>query len=147
MTCPYPRMSSIIPRTSVLTASLIALILTGCAQVQFAACPADLNAMRSETLYFGSNKPGGTVSDEEWRRFLAESVTPRFPRGLTAWQAQGQWRGASGAIEQEHSHVLSIIHSGSVADEQALAGIVTTYKRLFRQEAVLRVSTGVCVSL
>lgn len=103
--------------------------------------------MRSETVYFGSNRPDGRVSDDEWRRFLADTVTPRFPAGLTAWQAHGQWRGASGIIEQEHSHVLAIIHSGSVADEQALASIVATYKTQFRQEAVLRVSTGVCVGL
>jgi hypothetical protein len=37
-----------------------------------------------ETLYFGRSRPdGGTVSDEEWKIFLADIVTPRFPEGLT----------------------------------------------------------------
>ena len=51
----------------------------------------------SELLYFGSATPEGRVSAEDWSAFLAETVTPRFPDGLTAWPASGQWRGKAGA--------------------------------------------------
>ena len=36
-------------------------------------------------LYFGLSRPGGAekVSAEEWRGFLDNFVTPRFPDGLT----------------------------------------------------------------
>lgn len=128
-------------------ATLLVLSALGCAQMPAGVCAPGLSAMRSETVFFGSNQPGGTVSDEQWRRFLAEAVTPRFPRGLTAWQAQGQWQGASGVIEQEQSRVLSIIHAGTASEEQGLASVVSAYKSTFRQEAVLRVSTAVCISL
>ena len=106
-----------------------------------------MNPMRSETIYFGTNKPGGTVSEEEWRRFLAEAVTPRFPDGLSVWQASGQWRGKSGVIEREHSQVLSLIHVDSPKDEKGLSEVISAYKSKFNQEAVLRVSNTVCTSL
>ncbi|MBL8529464.1 MAG: DUF3574 domain-containing protein [Burkholderiales bacterium] len=36
-------------------------------------------------LYFGTDKPSGRVTPEDWAQFLSETVTPRFPAGLTAW--------------------------------------------------------------
>lgn len=60
-----------------------------------------------EQLFFGRNMPGGqVVSDSAWINFLSEVVTPRFPDGLTVFQAAGQWRGADGKIEREASFVL-----------------------------------------
>ena len=44
------------------------------------------------TLYFGLAHPLGKVSESQWQAFLREEVTPRFPDGLTVWQADGQWR-------------------------------------------------------
>src|SRR5262245_20410541 len=39
-------------------------------------------------LYFGRSIPGGgQVSDNEWEKFLADVVTPRFPDGFTILNA------------------------------------------------------------
>src|SRR3954454_16187277 len=95
----------------------MAIVAAGCAANPAPAptpalsCATGDTALVRETLYFGRNRPGvGTVSDAEWQRFLAEVVTPRFPSGLTVQEASGQWKGASGAIEQERSEILTVYH-------------------------------------
>lgn len=110
-------------------------------------CPSGQQAAVQESLYFGTDKPAGRVSPEDWAQFLGESVTPRFPEGLTAWQASGQWRSASGAVIREPSYVLSLVHPPSGAAERAIRELVASYKARFQQEAVLRVKTNVCITL
>jgi len=100
-----------------------------------------------DRLYFGRNIPaGGSVSERDWAAFLAEVVTPRFPAGLTAWPAGGQWRSADGTIVHELSFVLELIHPDGAATERAVREIADEYKRRFSQEAVLRVRDRVEVS-
>ncbi len=100
-----------------------------------------------ESLYFGTAKPTGVVTPAEWAEFLKSTVTPRFPQGLTVWQASGQWRGSDGAIVSEASHVLNLVHANDAANENAVFEIVAAYKSLFQQEAVLRVKAHACTSL
>ncbi len=102
--------------------------------------------MTTEHLYFGTNKAGGLVTAEDWSTFLSDTVTPRFPQGLSVWQASGQWQSAAGPIIHESSYVLDIVHEESAVDEQAIAEIMNTYKERFQQEAVLRVKGTACVS-
>lgn len=135
-------------------AMLLALLtITGCAThplqggLAAPACEAGDEAMVRDTLYFGRNRPdGGTVGDAEWRGFLDGVVTPRFPDGLTVTHATGQWRGASGAVEQEASEVVTLLHAGDAVARGKVAEIAAEYKRRFRQEAVLRERTGACAS-
>jgi hypothetical protein len=125
----------------------VALACAGCAATPRGACGAGEQAMVTETLYFGPNIPGGgTVSDADWAAFVAEDVTPRFPDGLTTWSATGQWRGASGAVEQEGSHVLHLLRPDDPARAAAVAEVARAYKARFRQEAVLRERTPACIS-
>jgi hypothetical protein len=118
----------------------------GCTTPGEATCRPDEKRRVSDTLYFGAAKPGGTVAPAEWSRFLDEWVTPRFPEGLTVWQASGQWRGADGRIVEEPSRVLNLIHAGATVDERKVEEISGEYKRRFQQEAVLRTRGAVCVS-
>lgn len=111
------------------------------------ACPSGQDAAVQELLYFGTDKPSGRVTPEDWAQFLSETVTPRFPAGLTAWQASGQWRSASGAVVQESSYVLSLVHPHSAAAEKAVLELIASYKARFQQEAVLRVKANACISL
>ncbi len=102
--------------------------------------------MTNEYLYFGTAKPEGQVSADDWRTFLDDSVTPRFPQGLSVWRASGQWKSASGPIVREPSYVLNIVHESSETTDAAIVGIMSAYKARFRQEAVLRVRSTACVS-
>jgi hypothetical protein len=131
------------PRAA-LAAFALALALAACTST--AVAPADSVVL--DRLYFGRSMPGDrTVSDDEWKSFLSESVTPRFPEGLTFWRADGQWRDAAGRITPESSYVLEIVHIDSDASERSIDAIRSDYRRRFDQESVLRVRAAVRVQL
>ncbi len=125
---------------------LAAFVVAGCASLRSQACRATEDLVVADTLYFGTNKPGGIVSDAEWQAFLATDVTPRFPQGITSWQASGQWRSATGALEHESSHVLQLVHPDNADTERAVREVMDLYRKRFEQEAVLRVRLPACTS-
>ncbi len=98
------------------------------------------------TLYFGLTRPAGTVSERDWRTFVRREVTPRFPDGLTIWEAEGQYRHADGRIGRERSKVLLLVHDDTPRARATLGDLVATYKRLFEQESVLWESAMVCAT-
>jgi hypothetical protein len=109
------------------------------------SCATGDTVLVRETLYFGRNRPGGgTVSEAEWRSFLAEVVTPRFPLGLTVQEATGQWKGANGSVEQERSEIVTVFHPDDDAARRSVHDIALEYKRRFQQEAVLRERIPTC---
>jgi hypothetical protein len=111
----------------------------------FAHCATGDTALVRDVLYFGRNTPGGTeLSDSAWQQFVDEVVTPRFPAGLTIWDAAGQWRGSSGRVERERSKVLTLLHPGDSPSESSVAEAIAEYKQRFTQEAVLRERTPTC---
>lgn len=110
-----------------------------------AHCAIGDTALVRDVLYFGRNTPGGTeLSDSAWQQFVDEVLTPRFPAGLTIWDAAGQWRGASGQVERERSKVLTLLHAGDPSADGLVAEAVGEYKRRFAQEAVLRERVTTC---
>ncbi|MEY4752395.1 MAG: hypothetical protein RJA44_70 [Pseudomonadota bacterium] len=132
-------------RHSALLAAALAVLLTGCAATA-PTCPSGQQPRVNELLYFGTAKPGGVVSQQEWSGFLADVVTPRFPRGLSVWPAAGQWLSNDGALVRESSYVLNIVHADEAAAETALQTIAAEYRSRFQQEAVMRLRSQVCVS-
>ena len=96
-------------------------------------------------LFFGRDIAGrGTVSETEWRLFLDQEVTPRFPAGLSAGDLAGQYRDTSGAIVREDSKELRFFLADTAEDRAKLDAIRDAYKRRFMQESVLRVESPVC---
>jgi Protein of unknown function (DUF3574) len=101
------------------------------------------HAALSDRLFFGRNIPGGgSVSDADWERFVAETVVPRFPAGHTVWRAEGAWRDSAGAIVREASFVLELVHADDPAVDTAIEALIAAYKTRFRQDAVLWVRTA-----
>ena len=98
------------------------------------------------TLYFGLNRRAGNISEGQWKTFLREEVTPRFPQGLTVWQAGGQWRRPDGAIVRERSKVLLLVHDDKTEVRSAITSIIERYKHLFEQESVLWETARVCAA-
>ncbi|MEU6806280.1 DUF3574 domain-containing protein, partial [Streptomyces neyagawaensis] len=94
-------------------------------------------------LFFGTERPDGgpAVTDEEFRDFVEQEVTPGFPDGLTVQQGRGQWRDASGAIETERSYELTLLYpvSAAAASDRKIEEIRVDYRKAFGQEAVARV--------
>lgn len=93
-------------------------------------------------LYFGRDKPGGEVSEEQFQHFLAVEVTKRFPDGLTLIDGLGQFLDSSGTIVKEKSKLLILFYP--LSDRQAdsrVEDIRTAYRGQFQQESVLRTDT------
>lgn len=125
----------------------LTILLGACAHLPRATCLPDAQPSHLETLYFGTDRAGAApISDSDWQAFVTEEITPRFPQGLTTWTARGQWRGASGEIVAEGTHVLQIVGEDREAIDRSLREITDLYKRKFAQEAVLRIGTNACVS-
>ena len=129
---------------------MLLLIAPGCAAFHSIQSQGPVSSsfqtLISDRLYFGRSIPsGGFVSDSDWDKFLSEIVTPRFPNGLSVWQAQGQWRGKDSIIQKENSFILDLLHPDDITSEQSVQEIMTYYKLQFKQEAVLRVRDSVGV--
>jgi hypothetical protein len=98
------------------------------------------------TLYFGLSYPGGTISESQWRSFLRHEISPRFPHGLTVWEAHGQWRQPDGRIGRERAKVLLVVHDDTTENRDRLALLVTAFRQSFRQESVLWETAPVCAA-
>ena len=92
-------------------------------------------------LFFGTAKPGGFVTEEEFNGFLDEFVTPLFPDGLTVVKAEGQFRGEDGVTIKENSFVLILLYpvEGHKTSSANIDAIRRAYMARHRQESVLRV--------
>jgi hypothetical protein len=117
---------------------VLSLFLTGC----LTAVPARVSeAVLADRLFCGLSIPGGgEVAEEEWRAFVRDEVTPRFPDGLTVWRAEGQWRGKDGTIVREPVVIIEIVHRPGLRIDEDIFAIARAYKERFRQEAVMRVT-------
>src|ERR1043165_1199386 len=98
------------------------------------------------TLYFGLSRPAGSITDEEWTAFLRDEVTPRFPSGLTVWEADGQWRRPDQTIAHEKAKVLLLVHDTGAASKRAVNDLIVRYKDRFQQESVLWETANVCAA-
>jgi hypothetical protein len=136
-----------------LGAIVIALGLTGlagCASLSpepLPACPAGQEAHRTAQLFFGRNigdKPG--VSDADFRKFMDEEVTPKFPDGLTVLDGGGQWRGEENKLIREASKVVMIVLPKKRDSQSRIDAVRNAYKTRFHQESVLLITQAACVS-
>jgi hypothetical protein len=126
-------------------ALLAALLLAGCAAP---ACqPGSERWVRAELLFGLSRKSSPEISAAEWAGFLADTVTPRFPDGLTVLDGRGQWRNRSTArVGAENAKIVLIAAPEGVATQRKLTEIAEAYDRRFGQEAVGLVETPACVA-
>lgn len=88
------------------------------------------------TMYFGGNIPTDApyiskrVTTKDFARFLADSVTPRFP-GFTLATVDGYWKG-----EPETVRVLTVLSEDDSSFRTNIRIIAEHYKSDFAQEAV-----------
>jgi Protein of unknown function (DUF3574) len=98
-------------------------------------------------LFFGLRKPNGTeVNNAEFQQFLDREVTPRFPDGFTVISGQGQFKDTRGAILQERSKLLILLHPISASSNQQIQQIRTAYIKAFQQQSVLRSDNLSCAA-
>jgi hypothetical protein len=121
-------------------ALLLALLLVGCSSLSSGQWT------RSE-MYFGLLRLDGTpVTENDWKTFVEQVVTPRFPAGLTVFDGAGQWRNAAGRIDREPSKVLVILHPNTESIDAKIDEVRRLYCERFNQEAVMKVTSVARVS-
>ena len=97
-------------------------------------------------LYFGEAIPGREpLTGEEWRGFLSQTLTPRFPAGFTVYDAYGQWSDTkTRAIARENAKVIEIVAPDTQAFRKNIADIAAAYRKQFQQESVGIVTSEGC---
>jgi hypothetical protein len=74
-------------------------------------------------------------------------VTPKFPDGLTLFDAHGQWRSGDGHIYREATHVLVILYKADATTDGKIEAIRDAYKKQFHQENLpVRGDSTVCAA-
>ncbi len=104
---------------------------------------ADLDRYVQTHLMFGTVRPDGgpDVTDRQFRAFVDEVVTPRFPAGLTVDEVRGQYRDRHGRIERERSYEVYLLYPLAEAQQRdgRIEEIRDAYTERFAQESVARV--------
>jgi len=126
-------------------ALIVALATPALAQL---SCTAPQQPMRDIELMLGR----GHAGTARWQQFLAREVTPRFPDGLTVYEATGQWRDPQTAmIGRERSRVVRILVPGGdaiqdKASQDKILAIAEAYKKQFHQKSVGIITREACAS-
>lgn len=107
--------------------------------------------VRSE-LYFGVGRANQDpsvdgIGEAQWVAFLDAEVTPRFPDGLTVFDAYGQWmfRG-NPAPNRLQSKVLVILHEDTPQRTADIEAIRLAWKQAHGHQSVLWSREAVAVS-
>lgn len=102
--------------------------------------PAFAPYLRTE-LFFGMDKPtGGIVSEDEWQKFVADIVTPRFPDGFTIDDALGQYLDGKTLVREKSKQLILIYpRKFKTSSSRKIEEIRTAYIKAFDQKSVLRV--------
>ena len=134
----------------VLVLAALALALAACADIEVSTteCEDGGELWHEYRLFMGRGSGGAeVVGEEDWAAFLADTITPRFPDGLSVIDVAGQGANADGTVERERAKMLLVLVPP--ADETALNRmneISAEYQRRFTQDSVLRVITPACVA-
>jgi len=128
-------------------ALLVLAALTACTTAPDLRCTAPSHAMQKVELFFGAaTNDGKPIPKAAWEEFLDREVTPRFPAGLTATEASGQWQRPDGTIEKSPARVLSIWYDITKDASAKIEAVREAYKTRFQQLSVMRVDSTDCVS-
>jgi hypothetical protein len=99
-------------------------------------------------LFFGRGIAGREMLTEtEWLAFAADTITPNFPDGFTAYDGEGQWRNpATGAIAREPTKVLLVAAPPGPNLAPRLSAVIEAYKARFRQLSVGIITRESCAA-
>jgi Protein of unknown function (DUF3574) len=127
-------------------AAIILLALASSAGAQLLDCRGGQRPTEVAQLLFGRNIGNRIgVSERAWARFLDREIVPRFPDGLTVFDATGRYRVAN-RVAREPSKIVEIALPGTPEDIVRLNEVVEAYKSRFKQQSVGLIVRPACVS-
>ena len=137
------------PAILIATATLSLLLAAGCAADPNADCPEGFDRYVEFQLFFGlHDSAGNRVSEAEWDAFVADTVTPRFPAGMTIIDVNGQWQEPSGNIQREETKLLmGLLDSADGEGLRLINEISDEFVSRFNQDPVFRIVHEICAGL
>jgi hypothetical protein len=97
-------------------------------------------------LFFGRRIAGrAPLTDAEWAEFAAQTVTPNFPDGFTAFDGEGQWRNPrTGRIVADPTKILLVAARRTPDLARRLSAVIDAYKTRFHQQSVGVITRDSC---
>ena len=140
-------MLKVIAGLPVLAALLLAL--AGCAPAAEETCAEGFDRYVEFQLFFGlHDSAGNRVSEAEWQEFLADTVTPRFPAGMTIIDVKGQWQEPGGNIQREDTKLLmGLLDSPDGDGLRRINEISDEFVTRFNQDPVFRILNEICAGM
>lgn len=147
-TGPVETTGTVMAFSSLRLLGAVALVASTAGCAPLLPCDAADRRYAAQLLFGRAIGTQGEVSDDDWQDFLAATVTPAFPDGLTVSDAQGQWKdAATGSIVRERSKVVMVLVDDPAVARTRLEAVTGAYKQRFRQDAVGIVIAPACVSV
>ena len=133
-------------KTGLCLVTLGVLLSLAAAPAAAMECPAGLKAATEYRMFFGLlDKDGKAVTEDDWQRFLSDTITPRFKDGLTVFDAKGQWLAPSGRLVREPVKVVLVAAwVDPVSGMKLVEEISAKYTQRFNQESVFRMVGPAC---
>ena len=124
------------------------LILSCSSEAQTNPCPDGTDPYTEYRLFFGRGDADNrqVVGDQQWEKFLEDTITVEFPRGLTVLDAYGQYTDSAGNLVKEDTRVLIILVSPDADSAPGIDRIIEEYKQRSSQQGVLREVRPACAS-
>ena len=121
--------------TTLLTVSIV--VLCSCSQ-----------RMIETSLYFGQSRPdGSTVTEEEWNEFKNAYILKVFKKGATTIPVSGNWYDPDQRhLIQENTYIVVSVYKQSDSLSHEIDNLRDQYKKLHRQQSVLRIDRKVKAS-
>ena len=112
-------------------------------------CPNGLEPVSEFRLFFGlADSAGKTVTEDEWKHFLADTITPRFQAGLTILEGRGQWLEPSGNLQREPVKVvMGAVASDTDESMRLVDEISAEFQARFKQDPVFRMWNSACAGI
>ena len=146
-------MSKIFNRTADVFAAaavlaVCAFILSCSSEAQTNPCPEGAEPYTEYRLFFGRGDADSrrVVSDQQWDKFLEDTVTVEFPAGLTVVDAYGQYTDSAGDLVREDTKVLIILVPPDAGSSSRIDRVIEEYRSRFSQQGVLREIKPTCAS-
>lgn len=133
-------------------AAVMSLGIVGCVSVgveegvEEGICPAGFDSGVEYQLFFGlDDSEGNRVSVEDWEAFVADTITPRFPGGMTIIDVHGQWQEPDGNIQREETILVRGLIAEHGDDSLRLVDEISAeFVRRFDQDPVWRIVRDAC---
>jgi hypothetical protein len=109
--------------------------------------PSEQRMLVAELFFGRSIKGRGPLSDAEWAKFAADTITPNFPNGFTVFDGDGQWQNPqTGQIGRERTKILLVAAERSPDLAARLTAVMDAYKTQFHQQSVGIVTRDSCAA-